>query len=78
MDSYLTSGQCPWGSSDGYMKVKPSPASLPRMKGIAMAKKKIRKHRWEHREVLKENANKHKQIKAMHPQVRRQLQKDKY
>jgi hypothetical protein len=39
-----------------------------------MGKKKNRKDRWDDRANLKKAANKKGQIKAMHPQVRKQLQ----
>lgn len=43
-----------------------------------MAKKKIRKNRWSRREYLKWASNRNGSLKDAHPQVRRQLQKDKY
>lgn len=39
-----------------------------------MGKKKIRKDRWDLRGNLKRNANRHNMVKAMHPQVRRQIE----
>lgn len=38
---------------------------------------KVRKARWEKRAVLKRLSNRHNSIKAQHPQVRRQIQREK-
>lgn len=39
---------------------------------------KIRKNRWEHRETLKEESNRHNSRAAEHPQSRRQMDEQDY
>lgn len=43
-----------------------------------MAKGQRRKNRWNYREWLKWRSNRQGNIKSMHPQVRKQVQKEKY